>query len=96
MAYRSGALTFADGRAFAWQKPGWFTRVRVWVDSAGTELVRFRPVRRSLVAVTAQPKAMRQPELPLLILLGHYLIVLARRDGEAASAAASATVVAGG
>src|SRR6516164_282089 len=55
LTYRSGALTYADGRAFAWKKPRWFTRVRVWVDSAGTELVRFRPVRRSLVTVTAQP-----------------------------------------
>jgi hypothetical protein len=94
MNYRSGALAFADGRTFAWKKPRRFTRVRIWEDSAGTELVRFRPARRSLVTVTAQPEALRQPELPLLILLGQYLIVLAGRDAEAASAGVSAAVVA--
>jgi hypothetical protein len=94
LSYRSGSLTFAGGQTFTWKKPRWFTRVRVWVDSAGNELVRFRPARRSLVAVTAQPEALRQPELPLLILLGQYLIVLAKRDAEAAGAAASTAVVA--
>jgi hypothetical protein len=94
MNYRSGVLTLADGRAFSWEKPKRFTRARIWVDSLGAELVHFRPARRSLVAVAAQPEAIRQPELPLLILLGQYLIVLARRDAEAAGAAASAAVVA--
>jgi hypothetical protein len=93
-APRGGVLTFPDGRVFIWKKPKRLTSERVWVDSASTMLVRFRPARRSTVAVTTQPESARQPELPLLILLGQYLIVLSAQDAEAASAAATVAVIA--
>jgi hypothetical protein len=89
-----GTLTFPDGRAFIWKKPKRLTREQIWVDSAGAELVRFHPAKRSTVEVTVQPEAAHQPELPLLILLGQYLIVLAGQDAEAASAAGIAAVIA--
>ena len=92
---RAGMLTFLDGRTFVWKKPRKLTSERIWADSAATELVRFRPGKRSTVAVTVQPNATHQPELPLLILLGQYLIVLAGQDAEAASTAAVVAVVAG-
>ncbi|HEX9414562.1 MAG TPA: hypothetical protein VF916_13735 [Ktedonobacterales bacterium] len=38
--------------------------------------------------MTSQPTAASQPELPLLILLGQYLMVLASQDAEAAASAA--------
>jgi hypothetical protein len=94
-AQHGGLLSFPDGRVFFWKKPKWLTRERIWVDSAAAELVHVHPARRATVVVTAQPEAARLPELPLLILLGQYLIVLASQDAEAAgTAAATAAIVA--
>jgi hypothetical protein len=65
------------------------------IRSAATELVRFHPARYTAVVVTTPPEATHRPELPLLILLGQYLVVLAARDAEeAGTAAAVAAVVA--
>jgi hypothetical protein len=91
---RGGTLTLPDGRPFVWKKPKRLTREQIWVDDAATELVRFHPAKRSTVEVTVQPEAAQQPELPLLILLGQCLIVLAGQDAEAASAAGIAAVIA--
>jgi len=94
-AYRGGALTFPDGRAFLWKKPKRLTTERVWVDSAATVLVRVRPARwGATAAVTIQPEAAGLPELPLLVLLGQYLVVLAAQDAAAASAAGTVAVIA--
>ena len=93
-AQRAGALTFPDGRAFLWRKPQRWTSERVWVDSNATALVRFRSVGHAAVAVICQPEAVSLPELPLLLLLGQYLLVLASQDAEAASTAAVVAVIA--
>jgi hypothetical protein len=94
-AYRGGALSFPDGRAFVWKKPKRLTTERVWVDRAATEIVRYRPARwHSTAAVTLQPAAAGLPELPLLILLGQYLVVLAAQDAVAASTAGTVAVIA--
>jgi hypothetical protein len=90
---RGGALTFHDGRVFLWKKPKWLTNERIWAEAAGTELVRFRAGRHSTVSVTTSPEAAQQTELPVLILLGQYLLVLAAQD-EAAVAATTAAVIA--
>jgi hypothetical protein len=90
---RGGALTFPDGRVFLWKKPKRLTNVRIWADAAGTELIHFRPGRHSTITVTTPPEAAQQPELPVLILLGQYLLVLATQD-EAAVAATTAAVIA--
>lgn len=94
-AYRGGTLSFPDGRAFVWKKPKKLTTERVWVDSAATVLVRVRPTAwHPTAAVTIQPEAAALPELPLLVLLGQYLIVLASQDAAAASAAGTVAVIA--
>jgi hypothetical protein len=91
-AYRGGTLTFPDGRAFVWKKPRRWTNERIWADGAGTELLRFRPSRgQASVALTA-PTAAESPELPLLLLLGQFLLVVDAQD--AAAAAATAAVIA--
>jgi hypothetical protein len=92
-AQHGGLLSFPDSREFFWKKPKWLTRERIWVDSAATELVHFHPARHATVAVTAQPEAAQRPELPLLILLGQYLIVLAAQDAEAAGTAAGTAAI---
>jgi hypothetical protein len=90
-----GTLTFPDEREFLWQKPRAWTTERVWTDGAATVLVRFNPAtRESPVTVTSQPQAADLAELPLLILLGQYLIVLAAQEAAAAGAAATIAVIA--
>jgi hypothetical protein len=91
---RGGALTFHDGRVFRWKKPKRLTNERIWADAAGTELARFRPGRHSTISVTTPPEVPQHPEVPVLILLGQYLLVLAAQD-EAAVAATTAAVIAG-
>ena len=94
-AHRS-ALAFADGRTFLWQKPKRWTNERVWVDSTGAVLARFAPSKgQTTVTLASEPRAARPPELPLLLLLGQYLLVLAAQDAEAASTAAVVAVIAG-
>jgi hypothetical protein len=84
---RHGALTLPNGRAVLWRKPRRLTREHIWVDDAAMEIARFRPERRRTVVGT--PVALDQhPDLPLLILLGQYLIVSAAQDAEAATTAA--------
>jgi len=84
---RRGTLTLPDGRAFVWQKPTRLGRVRIWVSDTGTVLARFRAEKHSSI-VAVQRAAQRHPELPLLILLGQYLLVQAALDAEAATTAA--------
>jgi hypothetical protein len=89
---RGGALTFPDGRTFLWKKPKRWTNERIWADPAATELLRFSPSRTQTTVTITSSTA---PELPLLILLGQYLLVLAQQDALVATTAA-ATVVATG
>lgn len=90
-----GTLTFPDGRTFLWRKPRVWTSERVWADRNETVLVRFNPVtRESPVTVLSQPPAADLAELPLLILLGQYLIVLAAQEAAAAGTAATIAVIA--
>jgi hypothetical protein len=90
---RGATLAFPDGRTLLWKKPRRLTRERLWVDSAGTELVRFRPEKGSTLVLIGAAEATPPPELPLVILLGQYMLVLAAQDAEEASVAASVTAV---
>jgi hypothetical protein len=91
---RDGALTFADGRVFFWRKPGKWRSKRVWMDSAAT-LIAFDPASGYTPAqVTIASEGARLAELPLLLLLGEYLIVRAREDADAASAATTTAIIA--
>jgi hypothetical protein len=97
---RGGILAAPDGRTFVWKKPQrsstgrrWHSE-HIWVDGTGTELVRFRPLKHSSVEVIMPQLISAQPELPLLTLLGQYLIALASQDAETASIAGTAAVVA--
>ena len=90
---RGGVLTLTDGRTLLWMKPGFWKSKRVWSDGAAS-LVEFDPASGyASPVVTIAPEGARLAELPLLLLLGDYLIVRAREETDAASVAA-ATVVA--
>jgi hypothetical protein len=77
-------------------KPGFWKSKRVWSDGAAS-LVEFDPASgyaAPLVAITEE--GARLAELPLLLLLGEYLIVRAREETDTASAAAATVVASGG
>lgn len=85
-----GALTFPDGRTVTWKKPKRRTNERIWSDTAGTELARFAPSGTQTTVTIPAPTA---PDLPLLILLGQYLLVLAQQDALVATTAAVTVAV---
>lgn len=90
-----GTLTLTDGRTFTWKKPKIWTNEHIWVDDMGNELARFHPSSwHSDVTVTVAPEALGQRDVPLLLLLGEYLGVLAAED-ETAAIAATTTTAAG-
>lgn len=73
----SGTLEYGDGRAFHWDSNFWLTSW-IWSDEEGIELMR---VERTLSLraegfVRIDPPALERPEIPLLTLLGWYLIML--------------------
>jgi hypothetical protein len=91
---RDGVLTLADGRTVLWKKPSVWRSKRLWSDGV-TSLVEFDPASGyASPRVTITPEGARMDQLPLLLLLGEYLIVRAREDADAASAATTATIVA--
>jgi hypothetical protein len=91
---RDGILVFADGHAFYWKKPGRWRSTRVWMDSAAP-FITFDPASGyAPVHVTITPDGALLSELPLLLLLGEYLIVRAREDADAASAATTTAIIA--
>ncbi len=87
------ALTCADSHVYRWKKPKRWTNERMWVDAASIELVRFSPGKKSTNIVLVAPSSATPADLPLLILLGQYLLVLAAQDAEVASIAATTVVV---
>ncbi|HEX9068609.1 MAG TPA: hypothetical protein VF807_07560 [Ktedonobacterales bacterium] len=92
-AHRQGTLTLADGQVFRWQRPEKRSRDRVWLDAAGNRLVRLHPARGG---TTVRPEqSATPPELPLLIVVGHYLLALAQQDEEAATVGAIVAVMGG-
>ena len=76
-----GEVTFPDGRRVLWTNQGWFPRVPLFTTTDGFPIMRF-PLsfgwtRKETLQIDETARAMQ--ELPLLALLGRYLIVLCRR-----------------
>ncbi|HKV86316.1 MAG TPA: hypothetical protein VJN88_17320 [Ktedonobacterales bacterium] len=91
---RKGVLTVADGGAFTWTKPRRWTDEREWVRAGSGALIRYNPSRHATV-MTVSSVAASLPELPLLALLGQFLLLMAARDAEEATTAAMITTIAG-
>jgi hypothetical protein len=93
---RGGILALADGRTLFWVKPGFWRSRRVWSDGAAT-LAEFDPASGyASPRLTITEEGARLAELPLLLLLGEYLIVRAREEADTASVAATTVVASGG
>jgi hypothetical protein len=83
-----GELEFAGGRTFKATTNFWMTRFEL-VTGSESLLVRFHGggfLRRS-ADVEIAPAARKEPELPLLVLFGWYLLVMLGRDAGSAAVA---------
>ena len=96
-----GKLIFPDGRHFLWDSANfWGTQWtfsdavenRLFVFLPGGEVHKASEDYHSQAVVEIDPRAYDHPELPLLLVLGWYLMVLQQEDSSAGSAA----IVAGG
>jgi hypothetical protein len=94
-----GTLEFAYGKAFRWQSTNFWATDWMFTATDGTPLVAFKEgseegglsnlfKMQSLVEIQAQ--ALELVELPLLILVGWYLMILRQDDAAAGAAAAAA------
>ena len=73
----NGTLQLADGRTFSWESNFWLTKW-IWCDEEAMELAR---VQRHLTlrtegSLNVPDEALANKDVPLLILLGWYLIQL--------------------
>jgi hypothetical protein len=91
-----GTLCLADGRQFHWQCTDFWQTEWVFVSAAGEPLVRFTDTSGFLsqsTAVGIVRAKLSESDRALLVLLGHYLMVLQARDRAATTAAVTAAVV---
>lgn len=72
----NGVLEIPDGPKYSWDSNFWLTKW-LWSDSEGTELLRATRNLTLRTEGTAEwdPVALENPHVPLLLLLGWYLIV---------------------
>ena len=72
----TGVLRFAAGAEYRWRREGFWRAVRIWSSADAERLVAFRMrlgwSRRYEMEV--DPGALRVPALPVLVLLGAYLM----------------------
>jgi hypothetical protein len=85
-------LAFRDGRSFLWRATRRRHGERGFFDGRGVRVISFRPLTKKvrcqgLVEIGAGQE--KRTELPLLAILGWYLLVLEHDDDEAAAAAAA-------
>ncbi len=97
-----GVLEFTAGRSYIWKVANfWATRYE-FLDSAGQPLLAYQSgiehgklsdLFKNQARVEILPTAHGLPELPLLVLLGWYLIVLSQEDSAVAATAATSGAV---
>jgi hypothetical protein len=76
-----GTLEVRDGRRVLADIDHWQTYVEFRAESGDT-LIKFEVhgLKRRSAAVEIQPKAVLMPELPLMVFLGWYLIIITQTD----------------
>lgn len=91
----NGQLTLPDGRAWRWEQQGHWGTSWAWLGTDGQPLVKLQQQAgffKMTGLVQIAPGAESLPELPLLVLLGWYLMVI-MADDAATSAAVTAVVI---
>jgi hypothetical protein len=84
-----GILRFADGHCYQWQHTSFWRSQWAFANDANEPLVRFKPdfaFFKHAAEVTIEPRAVSNPDLSLLTLLGWYLMVLMAEEAAGAAA----------
>ena len=90
-----GELQIAGGRIYAWKPANFWATRYDFVDTAGNALVAFKPgaeeskwsnIFKFQALVEVHASASRLEELPLLVSLGWYLMILHHEDASSAGA----------
>lgn len=86
-----GTLRLPDGREFRATTNFWQTKLD-FLDPSGEPLISLHSggLLHLSAEVKVGPKASATPELPWIMMLGFYLIVMMQRDASGAAAAAAA------
>lgn len=74
----SGEVRFASGARYAWKPEGFWRRTYSWTTESGARLIGFR-ARLGFGAtyeMTIEPAARSVAELPVLVLLGGYVMAM--------------------
>jgi hypothetical protein len=96
-AWTGGGTLDLGGRHLRFAAANFWHSQWDWIDAQNQPLVYFKSHQGLLKTegqIEIEPAAMTSPDLPLLVVLGWYLLVLVGRDAAAASAGASASIVA--
>jgi hypothetical protein len=91
-AERRRMLVFADGRSCRWGRVARGSRESAFFDATDRPLVRFSGRRAHpgpRISVAIEPAGAQSRDLPLLVLLGAYRLVLEYEDEDAAVMAAT-------
>ncbi len=80
--WRRGVLRFEGGKEFVWRRPSFWSLSWAFEDPGGARAVRFSTrlsFPRASTRVELDPSVGRGSDAPLLVCLGWYLLLLARR-----------------
>ncbi|OLE78780.1 MAG: hypothetical protein AUG06_09520 [Actinobacteria bacterium 13_1_20CM_2_65_11] len=92
-----GMLELPQGRLLRFGAANFWHSQWDWSDPAGNPLVHFKShagLLKTEGEVGIEPVASALPELPLLVVLGWYLLILFARDSAAAAGSTAAVVAA--
>jgi hypothetical protein len=84
-----GQLALPDGRSYRWKMASFWGGRWAFVDDSDRPLVSFTSRNRFLRAgcdVEIAPGALARPELPILVVLGWYLLLRMQEDSAATAA----------
>ncbi|HVP22578.1 MAG TPA: hypothetical protein VMS77_01545 [Conexivisphaerales archaeon] len=92
VSWGNGVLKLPTGRTFLWTKKGVWSPEYSFLDADGSSLLTFRRFSglfKMEATASVSEKARELRELPLLLLLGWYTVLLMAYESAAAGAAAS-------
>jgi hypothetical protein len=84
-----GQLVLPDGRSYRWKRTSFWGGRWAFLDDSDRSLVSFTSRNRFLRAgcdVEIAPGVLARPELPVLVVLGWYLLLRVQEDSAAAAA----------
>jgi hypothetical protein len=99
-----GVLECPGGRVYQWRSTNFWRNHWCFADADGNVLLCFKPGRgksrwsdlfKTQAIVDVEPQGQAVAELPLLVLLGWYLMILHQDDAAAGAAAAASAAVVG-